>query len=114
MNTRILQFILALALTLLVGCSSQPQNNSQSPSTQSAAKPKTAEANQLKAGREALQSMYASARVWAGDSQPVSLTSNPRKGDTAGKAAVWNASFASASKRSIRNFTWSGATGDNA
>src|SRR4029077_16393281 len=51
---------------------------------------------------------------WSLDAQPVSLSSNPRKGDAAGKAAVWSASFASAGKRAIRNFTWSGATGKDA
>ena len=58
--------------------------------------------------------MYAAAHNWAIDAQPVSLGSAPRPGDAAGKAAIWSASFASASKRAIRNFTWSGAAGKDA
>src|SRR5438270_4932313 len=56
--------------------------------------------------------MYASARIWAGDAQPASLASNPHPGDVGGKASSWSASFVSVSKRSIRNFSWSGSAGD--
>src|SRR3954468_24791473 len=109
--------LLAAALTAaLGGCSSAPSNNSPD-SSQSAAKSSekpTEAASQTQTGREALQKLYAAAHNWAMDAQPVSLSSNPRAGDTAGKAAVWSASFASASKRSIRNFMWSGAAGKDA
>jgi hypothetical protein len=115
MNAQNTRFILALLLAaLVVGCSSKPQDDTQQPKQESSAKTKKTAAAELKAGREALQTMYASARIWAGDAQPVSLTSNPRKGDSAGKAAVWGASFASADKKAIRNFSWSGATGEDA
>src|SRR3954470_8952412 len=116
MTARKLRLIYSLVFALaLAGCSEKPAANAPTPASENS-KPakKTGAAPELKAGREALQTMYASARIWAGDTQPVSLISNPRPGDTAGKASIWNASFASAGKKSIRNFTWSGATGDDA
>lgn len=102
----------------LAGCSSS-SSNSSADSKQSATQSNTksaakAAADQTEAGREALQKMYAAAHNWAIDAQPVSLSSNPRAGDAAGKAAVWSASFASATKHAIRNFTWSGAAGKDA
>jgi hypothetical protein len=60
--------------------------------------------------------MFVTARGWAPDAQPYRLESvatsdaNGQKG----KAAVWRASFASASRRTIRTFTWSGSTAEGA
>jgi hypothetical protein len=114
MTSRNRRFFFALAfLALCVGCSEKPAPESNQPAAEQS-KPKKAEAPEFKAGREALQTLYAAARNWSIDSQPVGLTSNPRKGDSAGKAQIWGASFASANKKQIRNFTWSGATGDDA
>ena len=111
MSSSLKRFFFALSLAAaLAGCSSSPAPTGES---KPASAPKVPE-NQTEAGREALQKMYASARVWSPDSQPVSLTSVPRKGDSVGKAAVWSASFASAAKHSIRNFMWSGAGGEDA
>lgn len=113
MNARATRFTFVLALAVLAGCSSEkPAAMQENKTTASAAKP--AAENQLQSGREALQKMYAAARNWSIDSQPVGLSSAPRKGDANGQAAVWSASFASAGKHAIRNFTWSGATGENA
>lgn len=106
-------FVLLLASAFL-GCSGKPSTPAPENATTAAPKTKTAEPAQLEAGRNALQKMYAAARNWGLDSMPLKLSSNPRKGDAAGKAAVWSAAFASAGKRSIRNFMWSGATGDDA
>jgi hypothetical protein len=106
-------FCALLLLAAFTGCSEKPASDSTR-SKQESAKAKQPATSELKAGREALQTMYAAARNWSIDVQPVSLISSPRKGDAAGKAAVWGASFASAGKKSIRNFTWSGATGDDA
>src|SRR5438552_7509445 len=114
MMSSVLRFTFLLLVAALAGCSSEAPKSAEQPAQPAAAKPKKAEASELRAGREALQTMYASARIWAGDAQPVSLSSLPRKGDANGKAAIWGASFASAGKRSIRNFTWSGAAGDDA
>jgi hypothetical protein len=113
MTSRNVRFFFAsLLITLCAGCSEKPAEVSNQPKRE--AKAKKPEAPELKAGREALQTMYAAARNWSIDVQPVSLTSNPRTGDAAGRAQLWGASFASANKRQIRNFTWSGATGDDA
>ena len=115
MPSRTVRFTLLLLLAVAIaGCSSQPKPETSTTDQTAHSAKKTAETAQLEAGREALQKMYASARLWASDSQPVSLASNPRKGDSAGKAAVWSASFVSAGKRAIRNFMWSGATGEDA
>src|SRR5579863_4481594 len=114
MQARSARFFFLLILTALTGCSSSPQPPAASNAANTApAKPKPAQ-NQLETGRGALQKMYASARIWSPDSQPVSLTSNPHPGDSAGNASVWSASFASASKHAIRNFMWSGAAGEDA
>lgn len=115
MYLRLPRFVFSLLLAAAIcGCSSQPDNTSQPAKTETTPKPNKVETNELRAGREALQTMYASARIWSGDAQPVSLTSLPRKGDAGGKATIWGASFASAGKRSIRNFMWSGAAGEDA
>src|SRR4051812_39541880 len=114
MTARYARFFFALLLlAAITGCSEKPASDSTQPK-QEQTKAKQPAASEMKAGREALQTMYAAARNWSIDVQPVSLTSNPRKGDSSGKAAIWGASFASAQKKSIRNFTWSGATGDDA
>jgi hypothetical protein len=111
MNLRTTGFTFVLALAVLAGCSSEkPAPTPETKSSTTANKP--AAENQLQSGRAALQKMYAAARNWSIDSQPVSLSSNPNKGDANGEAAVWSASFASPSKRSIRNFMWSGQSGE--
>jgi len=67
-------------------------------------------------GREALQKMYVSARAWAPDAKPYNLKSNATKDANGqdGKAGVWSAGFASASRRSIRSYTWSGVKAEGA
>jgi hypothetical protein len=110
-------FLLLLAASIVVGCSSpkpNPSTNDNAPKPQAQPAPKPAETAQVETGRAAFQKLYASAHIWAGDAQPLTLESIPRKGDAEGKAAVWTAKFASASKRSIRSFMWSGATGEDA
>ncbi|MCU1309924.1 MAG: hypothetical protein JWO20_1049 [Candidatus Angelobacter sp.] len=118
MNSRPTQLVvLALALALHGCSSSKPAEPGNTPSATPAAskpQPKHAETAQLETGRAAFQKLYASAHIWAPDAQPLALESIPRPGDGEGRAAVWTAKFASASKRSIRSFTWSGATGEDA
>ncbi len=61
-------------------------------------------------GREAFQKMYLSAHLWAADARPYRLQSEVFKdypGED-GKAVIWRAGFASASKRFIKSFLWSG------
>src|SRR4051794_16849854 len=104
--------VMLVAAMAVQGCSSEKSadNAESKPKTAEPAKPqpKAESAPQLETGREAFQKVYASARIWAPDAQPLSLESQPRKGDKDGQAAVWSAQFASASKRSIRTFQWSG------
>ncbi|MCU1284567.1 MAG: hypothetical protein JWO13_917 [Acidobacteriales bacterium] len=112
-------FAVILAAVIAVqGCSSEkPADSADSkPKAAESAKPqpKAESAPQLQTGREAFQKVYASARIWAPDAQPLTLESQARKGDKDGQAALWSAQFASASKRSIRTFQWSGATGEDA
>src|SRR5437899_13697 len=97
---------LLTTVVALNGCSSdKPAANTEAkPKTAESTKPQQKEdaAPQLETGRAAFQKVYASARIWAPDAQPLSLESLPRKGDEDGRASVWNAQFASAGKRSIR------------
>lgn len=112
MNVRTSGFTFVLLLAVLTGCSSEkPSPTAENNAAPAAAK--SATEGQRQSGREALQKMYAAARNWSIDSQPVSLASSPRKGDASGQAVVWQASFASPGKRAIRNFMWSGETGES-
>lgn len=96
-----------LALLLLVasiaGCSSGPSSTDQAKTAQEAP-PK------YETGRIAFQYMYAAARVWSPDAQPISETSEYRKGAPVqdGKEAVWNGIFAAPSRHSMKNFVYSG------
>jgi hypothetical protein len=89
-----------LSLLMIAGCSSE--------SNQTA--PPKPEAPQLLTGRGAFQQLYISARSWAPDARPYQLQSSAvgdNKGKD-GKAAVWQAGFASPSQRNSRPYTWSG------
>ena len=90
-----------MMLLLLVGCSSEPPKPAEKP------QPKGPE---LVTGRTAFQKLYVAARGWARDAQPYrleSMGSADSKGAD-GKADVWRASFASASQRGVKPYTWSG------
>lgn len=97
-----------LSLLLLNACTS---NNEKSEESKPA--PKTTD---LLTGRSGFQKSYISARGWSADSQPYriqsSVTSDGNGHD--GKAAIWRASFASPSRRSVKSFTWSGSIADGA
>jgi hypothetical protein len=69
----------------------------------------------LYTGREAFQKLYATARMWTGDAQPFRLQSEVFKDSTGmgGKSVIWRAGFASATRRAIRNFVWSGSHSDD-
>lgn len=97
-------------LVLLAGCSSQPQPQAAK-SEPAQAEPKKPETD-FETGRAAFQRMYVAARGWATDVQPVRLESRPTKQDPKdGKAAMWSATFVSASRQNIRTYTWSGIEG---
>lgn len=99
-----------LVLATLTGCSTSPSPEaakSESPK----AEPKKPETH-FETGRAAFQRMYVAARGWATDVQPVRLESRPTKQDPKdGKAAMWSATFVSASRQNIRTYTWSGIEG---
>ena len=87
-----------LCLAIVTGCSSE--------SSQPAPK---AQPPDLLTGRAAFQQLYVAARGWAADARPYQLQSQSigdNKGKD-GKAAIWRAAFASAT-RGAKPYTWSG------
>jgi len=72
--------------------------------------------HELITARAALQKVYVAARGWNQDARPYrlesSLTSDGNGHD--GKSAVWRGSFASATRRSEKSYTWSGSAADGA
>ncbi len=99
---------LALALlALLAACSSEPTKP---------AEPAKPEAPELISARSAFQKVYIAARGWAPDAQPYRLESTATSDGNGhdGKWAVWRGSFASASRRSEKSYTWSGSAADGA
>jgi hypothetical protein len=84
----------------LVSCSESP---TPTPKKAAEAPPKPI------TGRQAFQYVYGSARIWASDSEPVSI----RSADLAevqsepGKAPAWEVLFVSPSMGRIRSYTWS-------
>lgn len=98
-------FLVSTAILFsLAGCTAKPPVSSENSA------PKTV---QTDTGRIAFQRLYVTARSWASDAQPVTLKSQalPEANGHDGKAAVWNASFASDGKKRIKPWTWSGAVG---
>src|SRR5437763_10613429 len=102
----------ALLLLATTGCSSKPNNESApSDASKTAKATKPAMPTDVVTGREGFQKLYATARGWAPDAQPVHLESRPRKEDPKnGTASVWSGTFVSPSMRQIRSFLWSGAS----
>ena len=104
--------LFAFLLLAISGCSSSPTN---SETKKGARIQKPATPTDFESGREAFQKLYAMARSWAPDVQPVRFESRPRKEDPRnGTASVWSGTFASASRRQIRSYLWSGASADDA
>jgi hypothetical protein len=100
-----LAVLFALAILAVAGCSSTPQQQTQS-------KPvaKTPAPPNYETGRVAFQRMYAAARLWQPDAQPIGEYSDFQKGAPVekGQQAIWHASFASPSRRQMKPFLWSG------
>ncbi len=98
-----------LALSLLLGCTSEPSKPAESEKPQS-------KGPELVTGRTAFQKVYIAARGWARDAQGYrlesQLTADANGQD--GKAAVWRAGFASPSQHSAKTYTWSGSTAPDA
>jgi hypothetical protein len=105
--------VAALALAMLAGCSSQPSKPAAVVKKEET-KPE-AKAPDYETGRTAFQRMYVSAHLWAPDARPYRLQSQYTKdAPKDGRAAIWHAAFASAARRSIKGFVWSGASGEDA
>jgi hypothetical protein len=90
------------------------QSKKETPAPAAESKPKV-EAPEYETGRLAFQRLYVSARAFAADVKPYRLQSiyTADAPVTEGKAAIWSAQFASASRRSIKSYTWSGVSGEN-
>jgi hypothetical protein len=104
-------FSAALTLSLvalLTACSSD-----QKPATN--AQPEV-KAPELITGRSAFQKTYVAARGWNVDAKPYRLESTATKEGNGhdGKWAVWRGSFASATSRTVKSYTWSGSNADGA
>lgn len=99
-------------LIFLAGCTS----SAPTPSAESKPAAKPAFQATYLTGREALQKMYIAARTWAPDAKPYSLQSIATKDDNGqdGRAGIWGAGFASASKGKLKVFSWSGLNGPDA
>ena len=101
--------LVLLLLAFLSGCSSE----SSKPAEPTKPEPKGPE---LLTARSAFQKLYVAARGWNLDAKPFrieSVTTSDGNGHD-GKWAVWRASFASATARSEKSYTWSGSTADGA
>lgn len=75
----------------------------------SAAKKEIAPPPEPISGRQAIQYMAGSARIWAADAQPLTLRSVQVEGVTAepGKAGAWEVMFTSQASGGARPYTWS-------
>jgi hypothetical protein len=103
---------LALVMAaVLAGCSSSPK-----PAGKTEARPEQPKAPDLLTGRVAFQKLFVTARSWAPDAQPFRLESEPVKQapGTDGKAGIWRGYFASAGKRALKPYLWSGISGPDA
>ena len=89
-------------LALLTACSSDTKPAEP-------AKPE-AKGPELITARSAFQKVYVSARGWNADAKPYRIESTVTTDGNGqdGKWAIWRGSFASAAKRSVKSFTWSG------
>jgi hypothetical protein len=99
----------ALALLLFfTACSSDTK-----PAESAKPEPKGPE---LLTGRSAFQKLYVTARGWGRDAQPFRIeaaaTADGKGQD--GKSAIWRASFASPSQRSVKSYLWSGSAAPDA
>jgi hypothetical protein len=90
----------------VAGCSSEPPKENKQE-----AKP-AEQAPEFLTGRSAFQKMYAVARIWASDAQPIRVESfTNAKNPKDGSAIAWTAKFASPSQGKVRSYTWSGGNG---
>ncbi|HWR35495.1 MAG TPA: hypothetical protein VN622_06460 [Clostridia bacterium] len=103
-------------LASLAACSSSPNKLNDTGKTQSSTTQEAkTEATQYETGRNAFQKLYVAARAFAADAKPYRLESAYTEGAPVGqgKAGIWSAQFASASRRAIKAYTWSGLSGED-
>ncbi len=95
-----------LTMLVLAACSEAPKPASET-STEATTK-EAAGPPQPVSGKTAYWEMYKSARTWATDLQPLSLVAKEIPGikNEDGKAAMWEATFASPSQQQARVFTY--------
>ncbi|MFZ0758474.1 MAG: hypothetical protein WAM69_00880 [Candidatus Sulfotelmatobacter sp.] len=105
---RIFTGALLLILALLAGCES---NKEKPPETKPGPKPP-----ELLTGRAAFQKLFIAARNYAADVKPFRIESTPASDGNGqgGKSAIWQASFASAMRRGVKPFVWSGSNSPDA
>ena len=98
-----------LLLGFLAGCSSEPSKPAEP------AKPEV-KAPELITARSAFQKLYVAARGWNQDARPYRIESTATSDGNGhdGKWAVWRGSFASATQRAAKTYTWSGSNADGA
>jgi len=101
--------VLLIALLLMLsGCTSEPSKPAET-------KPEV-KGPDLITARSAFQKLYVAARGWNQDAKPYriesAVTSDGNGHD--GKSAIWRGSFASATMRSEKSYTWSGSAADGA
>jgi hypothetical protein len=106
--TTLLAATLIAILALLVGCDSNTANSPQ-------AKPQPKPPDLL-TGRGAFQKVFIAARAFAADVKPFRIESTPSSESNGqdGKSTIWRASFASATRRGAKPFTWSGSDSPDA
>ena len=100
--------LVMMLLVLLTACSSDSDKTTES-------KPEV-KGPELITARSAFQKLYIAARGWNADAKPFRLESTATSDGNGhdGKWAVWRGGFASASRRAVKSYTWSGSTADGA
>lgn len=104
----------ALLVSVFVSVLLAAACNSNPPSTPEAKpEPKQPE---LLTGRAAFQKVFIAARNYAPDVKPFRIESTPTSDTNGhdGKSAIWKASFASATRRGVKPFIWSGSNAPDA
>ncbi len=106
--SRILACSIFLILTLLAGCDSNPAKP-----VETKTEPKPPE---VLTGRAAFQKTFIAARNYAADVKPfrIESTASIDGNGQDGKAAIWRASFASATQHGVKPFFWSGSNAPDA
>lgn len=102
--------LLAFALVLVL---SACDSDSNKPAENAKPEPKGPE---MITARSAFQKVYVAARGWNQDAKPYRLASSVTSDGNGhdGKWAVWRGSFASATSRSVKSYTWSGSNAEGA